>query len=859
MVTNILNDILKNNDYSKYSVDELKRVIQHCDDAYYNSDKPLMSDEQYDNLREYLINIDPDFEKTGSLPNGNKKKVLLPVWMGSMDKKKSNINEKGELVISDKLDGVSCLFTFINGEYKMFSRGNGEYGTDITSLIPFVNIPKIKYSNDFMIRGELIMKKKIFAKLQTDNAKSLSNARNTVSGIVNSKTPDKMFANLVDCVFYEVIQPNNMKPSKQLKFMRDELNIDNAMIVEHYMKEGTSDSVLRESLVNRKKLSPYEIDGLIVANNVNYKQPSSGNPKHAFAFKELSNNMQSKETEVVKVDWKASKDLFLKPTVHFKEVVIDNIKIKQATGFNAKYICDNKIGKGALIEIVRSGDVIPYINKINKGTIADMPDVKYAWTDTKVDIYIDGDDKSEIYNEKQFIHTTTTLKIDNLGPSNIKKLFDNDITTIKQLFGLSVEKLVESKIFQKKTAENIVAGIRKKKKSLTCLELMAVSNVFGRGLGLKTLETIINEYPINLNNTNDELPSVAKIATVNGVGSKTAEQYLSRLPAFKTFVISNSLSWCEENSKMKKTNIENNSKPNMRSHILEGQKVLFTGFRSPELQQLVIEHGGVIYDSLKKDTTLLVYKSRNKKVEQAESTGITIEEYEHFKQRLSNIEKKNPTPSAAPKEPTPQPTAPKEPTPQPPAPKEPTPQPPAPKEPTPQPPAPKEPTPQPPAPKNTTLIGERIVFTGFRSIQLQNIIKEHGGEIDDKFNKNTTTLLLYKSRNKKVELAESLGIKTDEYKHFTDRITKKNETYETSTETSTNKYKTPEKESKTPMNKSKQSTPVKSKQSSSNEEDNKKRGRKLMDCSQLTKSSCYGRKKHVTKPCKFENGKCVNM
>jgi NAD-dependent DNA ligase len=664
MNPNVKSEILKNTDYSKYSLKDLEQVIKDADNAYYNSDEPLMNDAKYDALREYVQTAEPTFAKIGSLPNA-KNKVLLPVWMGSMDKRKSNISEKAELVISDKLDGVSCLYMRKDGASKMFSRGNGEYGTDITSLIEFVNIPNIGYKKDFMIRGELIMQNKTFLKLQNESDKPLSNARNTVSGIVNSKTPDTKFRKLVDCVFYEVIEPKNLKPSEQFTFMKNELQIGDAFIVPYYITTGTKDSELRESLTKRKTKSCYEIDGLIVAKNTKYDHANGKNPKHAFAFKELSDNMLSKITEVTRVDWNASKDLFLKPTVHFKEVLINNVKIKQATGFNAKYISDNKIGKGTMIEIVRSGDVIPYINKIHEGTKADMPEQKFAWTKSGVDIFID-DDNSDLYNEKQFIYATTMLKIDNLGPKNIKKLYDGGITTLKQLFNVTSEKLITSKVFQKKTAENIVSGISKRKESLSCLDLMAVSNVFGRGLGAKTLELIITNYPVNLNTDQDTLPSVSELMKINGIGKLTAEQYLRRLKDFKEFVKHNSLSWCDDNAKTAKpstksttSEVETNSAESKKP--LKGQKVLFTGFRSPELQKIVRKNGGVMYDSFKKDITLLVFKTRNKKVDSAESAGIKTEQYDDFKKRMSNLTpstNKDATSPVVPKKDTVKPTSP---------------------------------------------------------------------------------------------------------------------------------------------------------------------------------------------------------
>jgi DNA ligase (NAD+) len=70
---------------------------------------------------------------------------------------------------------------------------------------------------------------------------------------------------------------------------------------------------------------------------------------------------QQATTEVLKVVWEVSKDGYLKPTVNFEPVNIGGSIIQYATGFNAAWIHENGIGPGAFIDIIRSGDVIPYI------------------------------------------------------------------------------------------------------------------------------------------------------------------------------------------------------------------------------------------------------------------------------------------------------------------------------------------------------------------------------------------------------------------------------------------------------------------------------------------------------------------
>jgi NAD-dependent DNA ligase len=87
-----------------------------------------------------------------------------------------------------------------------------------------------------------------------------------------------------------------------------------------------------------------------------------------------------------------SKHGLIKPIVHFPTVNIGGVKIQRATGFNAAYIEENKLGPGSRIVIIRSGDVIPYIVRIlslSSNGIGALPDnIDYEWTDTHIDIIV---------------------------------------------------------------------------------------------------------------------------------------------------------------------------------------------------------------------------------------------------------------------------------------------------------------------------------------------------------------------------------------------------------------------------------------------------------------------------------------
>ena len=137
-------------------------IIQKANDEYYNN-KPLMTDNEFDIVKEY-------FEK--KFPNNpvlqtigapiTKNKVSLPYNMPSMDKIKPDTDALNKwmkkytdnYVLSCKLDGVSGMYTTENNTQKLYTRGDGTIGQDITHLLPMLNLPK---HENIVIRGEFII------------------------------------------------------------------------------------------------------------------------------------------------------------------------------------------------------------------------------------------------------------------------------------------------------------------------------------------------------------------------------------------------------------------------------------------------------------------------------------------------------------------------------------------------------------------------------------------------------------------------------------------------------------------------------------------------------------------------------
>ena len=296
----------------KLSIAKLVEVIKYTADKYYNFDESVVTDAIYDLLVDTLRDLDPTnaaLRQVGALIQ-SKDKVKLPYYMGSMDKitpERHNFEKwtnefSGPYVLSDKLDGISGLLVMHNHKLKLYTRGDGMYGSDISGILPYINVFKrsvrVDMPNNCAIRGELIMSRKRFEKYKATK----KNPRNTVAGLINAKTLDTDMLKTVDFVTYEVIHPV-MKMSDQLL----QLALWGLFVVHHDMYKTVTIDNLKIYLERRKKNSEYEIDGIIVADDHAHKRINTGNPKYAVAFK--FNNLDLAATvTVTDVVWRVSKD-----------------------------------------------------------------------------------------------------------------------------------------------------------------------------------------------------------------------------------------------------------------------------------------------------------------------------------------------------------------------------------------------------------------------------------------------------------------------------------------------------------------------------------------------------------------------
>ena len=401
-------------------LDLLEKILLKAKEAYYNTDKPLFTDESYDILEKCLQERHPEsvlFKLTGAKIDESHDKVKLKYYLGSLDKVKpgekvltkwlkehnSDKGDKGDkgasILVSEKLDGLSCLLIIEKNEeengnrskpFKMFlyKHGDGNEGQEISALLEHINLGKLnnkvihklldnQNTDHIAIRGEIIMTKEMFNKKYTT---LYPKSRSLIAGIVNSKKPDGKIVNDMQIVFYEFIAPGHLKYEDQFKMLESmEVNV-----AKYTIYERLDESQLPALLIDYKKQSKYEIDGIILSDNSKpHNRVTSGNPSYAVAFK-MPLDEQMANTVILNIEYNISKHGALNPRIMYKPIVIGGDTHQYTSGFNLRYIVDNKLGPGSEIQIIKSGDVIPYIYTIIKNSgEPQMPpkEIKWHWNE----------------------------------------------------------------------------------------------------------------------------------------------------------------------------------------------------------------------------------------------------------------------------------------------------------------------------------------------------------------------------------------------------------------------------------------------------------------------------------------------
>lgn len=613
----------------KESIENLQKFRDILDDLYYNTSESTFSDYRYDLLDDKLKRYE-EKEVDKKVKVGCKMReeeiiCKLPYFMGGANKITPNESEAFDrwikknrcksYVISEKLDGISCMFHKRGDKIALYTRGDGNEGSDISYLLNFLKFPKLK--NDITVRGELIMQKSVFKDKYSNEYK---NPRNMVSGIVKRKTA-KEGLNDVNFVAYEVIQDSIKSQSEQLELL-EKLKF---RVVKYVELDEISIDTLSTLLVQMKKDSLYQLDGIVVQGDKEYDRVFEGNPPYMFAFK-MNNDEDIFETEVIDIEWNISKHGQIKPTVLVKSVVCDGYTMDRATGHTAKYIEENSIGPGTIIKITRSKDVIPYIVQIVKSTTPKFPDIPYEWDKNRVNIKTI--ENGDIMSIKIITGFFENLGIKYLGESTVTKMYNHGLDDLFKIITADEKTLLDIPTFKELTVQRIKTNIEKGLKDMNLAKVLGSSCVFGFGIAQKKIEALLLNFPDILTEykkyTKEKL--IERINKIEGFSDITSEKIAENIADAKKFI--------DKLSKYGTFKTEKRVSDN-----LVGLKIVMSGFRDEKLSEEIKKRGGSVVTSVSKKTSIVIVSDKSnesEKIKKAKELGVKIMDRQEFVDSVLN-------------------------------------------------------------------------------------------------------------------------------------------------------------------------------------------------------------------------------
>ena len=311
-------------------MENIKAILQQASEDYYNG-KPTMSDEQFDKLATYAQYDEVGFSsRDNRVPHAFQMYSLQKIFSNELDKNPLG-NYKGDITVSPKLDGAAVSLLYVEGQlHKALTRGDGKRGLDITdnmkSLVPN-SLGEFKGAL-LQITGEVVA------------PKTIKNARNYAAGALNLKDVKEFNSRDLRFIAYGV-----------QKSWNECWTIDMS-----YLNSFGFDTVLSNDW------TAYPDDGLVFRID-NYKDfdslgYTSKHPRGAYALKQRNEGVITKLVDVI---WNVGKSGVVAPVAILEPVDIDGATVSRATLHNMRYITDLNLEIGCLVEVIRSGEIIPRI------------------------------------------------------------------------------------------------------------------------------------------------------------------------------------------------------------------------------------------------------------------------------------------------------------------------------------------------------------------------------------------------------------------------------------------------------------------------------------------------------------------
>ena len=610
-------------------INELENMIKYHKALYY-SGVPEISDIEYDKLEDELRNLDannPVLNLVGSeVTSANKvKHDSKMLSLGKTYKIDELIKwaDKFEIISLFKLDGVSCSLIYEDGHLVMAkTRGDGQYGENITNKAKWMKGVPLKIANKkrIEIRGEMYCDETSFFHLSEEMIKAgfekPSSQRNIVAGLVGRKDHLE-FCKYLNFSSFDVIGNDFERELEKFKFLEEE-GFDTPEVRQPKTKKD-----FEEIIDNAREFmseGDYLIDGVVfVYNDIALHRElgsTAHHPRYKMAFKFQG---EMKQTLINDITWQVSRNGFLTPVGEVEPVEISGAVISRVTLHNYGMVKQHNLKKGDLIEIIRSGEVIPkFMSVIRESDNDFVIPSSCPSCESKVEIddirLVCRNNSCPAQVKESILNFIQKIGIDDLSSKRLDEMLKMKIiSNISDLYSLDKETLMTLDKVKDKLATKLIDSIEESKHVdlITFLSSLGISG----GAYNKCEKVVMGGF-----DTIEKLKDmkVSDLTSVEGFAEKSSRDFIESLQS-KMGLINDLIA---KGFSFKEGNIGDSP--------LSGIKICITGSLSEKrsvIESKIRDAGGTVVGSVSKNTTMLLTnetEAKSSKYKKALDLGIKI-------------------------------------------------------------------------------------------------------------------------------------------------------------------------------------------------------------------------------------------
>ena len=671
---------------------KLRNEIEYHNNLYYNEDKPLISDMEYDALMRELKQLEQKYpellkneengessptEKIGGTASEKFSKVRHRVPMLSLsntyniseiedfDKRikkiilSENVKEHSqelEYILELKLDGLSISLIYENGVLvQAVTRGDGQVGEDVTeNIMEIKTIPKkLKKNISLEVRGEIILPISSFNRInqerEDDGEDVFANPRNAASGTIRQLDKTIVAERGLDCYLYYLVNAENYGINTHLESIEyiEKLGFKTTKIFEKYTDFKELEKSIDKWHNDRKKLD-YETDGLVIkVNNFALYETlgyTTKSPRWAIAYKFPAEQVK---TKLMDVTFQVGRTGVITPVAELEAVNLSGSVVKRASLHNFDEIRrkDIKIGDNVIVE--KAAEIIPQVVnvvfddrtgqeiEIQEPTNCPVCNSELAHEEGLVALKCHNPLCPEkVKRQIAYFVSRDAMNISGLGDKIVEKFIElGKIKTIVDIYSLEKyrEELENLEKMGQKSVDNLINSIESSKNRDFSKVLYALGIPF---VGKFNANLLTKTFK-NIENLKNQ--SIEDLLAVKGIGDKVAVAVNTFLNDEDNWKIITDLKNIGLQFAVDETNSEE-----IADNPIKDKNFLATGklqkYKRNDIKDIILSKGGNYLSAVSKNLDFLIAGEKaGSKLEKSEKLGVRILTEEEFEKEFLEI------------------------------------------------------------------------------------------------------------------------------------------------------------------------------------------------------------------------------